>query len=164
MYYLYKYVCDEIKQIEEENQYKIKVMHPTLLKLVLPNEKTDFKQLIMRAYFYLITLGKFYIYYAVSKDNEIVHTSFVLGRCYKFKFLQKGEYEIGPCITKKEYRGRGIYPAVLKRIINEKNIDIKTLYIFCHIGNIPSIKGILKAGFIQDGILRKGSLKTYTRK
>ena len=164
MYYLFKYVCDENKQIEENNQYEIKVMHPTLLKLALPNENAGFKQLIMRAYFYLITLGKFYIYYAVSENNEIVHTSFVLGRCFKFKFLQKGEYEIGPCITKKEYRGRGIYPAVLKRIINEKNKYIKTLYIFCHKGNISSIRGILKAGFIQDGILRKGILKTYTRK
>lgn len=163
MYYLYKYECDGMEQIEENNWYEIKSVHPTLWNLKIPYEKFNLKKALLCAYFHIITLGHFYIYYVIS-DNQIIHTSFVLGKCYKFPFMKKGEYEIGPCITEREYRGKGIYPSVIKKIIADNTEKGKVFYMFCNEKNLSSIKGILKAGFREDGILEKSFLKRYVRK
>lgn len=105
-------------------------------------------------YFYIITKGDFEIYY-VENDNNIIHTSYVSGKCFKFRFMKKGDIEIGPCYTNKEHRGKGIYPEVLRTICYERKSLITNIYIFVDENNISSIKGIEKSNFDFDGNLKK---------
>ena len=66
--------------------------------------------------FSFLTDGKAIIVYAADKNENVMHTSYVVPRCMKFPFLGKGDMEIGPCATYPAYRGQGIYPAVLRYI------------------------------------------------
>lgn len=55
---------------------------------------------------------------------------------------------IGPCETYTEFRGKGIYPFVLKKICEyQKEYGVKEVYINTKSNNTSSIKGILKSGF-----------------
>jgi hypothetical protein len=53
---------------------------------------------------------------------------------------------IGDCITDDRYRGLGIYPMVLRRIARDHAGKVQ-VFILVAPDNIPSIKGIEKAGF-----------------
>lgn len=166
MYNLYYLELNDFKQNKtvSSTQYEIKSKHINLCSLSLPNEKISFSQKLIRAYFSLITFGKFWVYYACD-ENRIVHTSYLLGKCYKFPFMKKGDYEIGPCVTDKEFRGKGIYPSVITRIICDMQNTANTLYMICEENNAPSIKGITKAGFKKESYsLVKTSTKRYLKK
>ena len=63
---------------------------------------------------FFITRGRTYVYYCFDGQNK-VHQSYVMKKCFKFPFLKKNDIHIGPCYTAEEYRGQGIYPAVLKK-------------------------------------------------
>jgi hypothetical protein len=91
--------------------------------------------------------GDAYIALAVS-DKTIAHVSFVAkaSSYSEYPILDKHSRVVGPCLTKKEFRGRGIYPAVLK-YLRACPLGYDGLDIFCRIDNIRSQKGIEKAGF-----------------
>ena len=86
-----------------------------------------------------------------------------MGKTFKFPFLNKGEFEIGPCFTLPKFRGRGVYPSVLIYIL-EKNKNSK-FYMIVHKNNIPSIRGIEKSGFVFEKLIGKTKfLKVYKEK
>jgi hypothetical protein len=59
-----------------------------------------------------------------------------------------GEFWIYNCRTAEWARGRGIYPAILERIVNEHfEAGYCTAWIYTSRENIASQKGILRAGF-----------------
>lgn len=60
---------------------------------------------------------------------------------------------IGDCFTNDQYRGKGIYPAVISHILN-KFIPKNNVYMLVSPENIPSIRGIEKAGLRLIGRLR----------
>ncbi len=102
-------------------------------------------------------MGRYRIWCAYDGD-KVIHTSYVVPRCMKFPFLEKGDHEIGPCNTKSEYRGKGVYPAVLSEISDK----YKNVYMIIDDANIPSIKGAAKAGFeVMPGEIKRDRLKRF---
>ena len=102
---------------------------------------------------HLLALGKYRKFIVLADDGAIVHTSRVIGKCFKFPFLPNGAAEIGPCSTEQDYRGRGIYPRVLTHIL--VNGGYQSYYMLVHDTNTASIRGIEKAGFSRIGQVEK---------
>ena len=145
MYELYRIRAEDLKEIPFNGleRYTYRIFKPSLFKLCMPNCQ---QSLLMNLYWYLITRGKFRIYYAC--DNEIViHTSYVSPKCYKFPFMKKNDIHIGPCETKKEYRGQGIYPYVITKIVRDYANNNADFFMIIDDQNISSQKGAMKLGF-----------------
>lgn len=159
---LYVYKKDNSESIETVD-FKINKMTPSVFKgYYIEGEKKSIKVSLMRFYFSLITFGKANIFYAISKSGELMHTSYVIPKCFKFPFLMKNEYAIGPCHTYKEYRGQGIYPCVLRFIVRTVGCDDTNFYMSVDSENVSSIRGIEKSGFKKCGIVKKTRiLKRY---
>lgn len=103
-----------------------------------------------------MTLGKVQIYY-VQNGNDIIHTSYVISSCAKFPFRDRDDLEIGPCYIYPAFRGKGIYPKVLSEICRRSN-DTSSFYMIVDETNLPSIKGIEKAGFVRCGSVQKSKI------
>lgn len=135
---------------------------PTLFKWYLHGENRDIKTFFMRMFFQAVTFGKAKIFYVINDNDQIMHTSYVVPKCFKFPFLKKYDYEIGPCFTYPEYRGKGIYPKVLKYICMNIGNESSNFFVIVSRNNISSIKGIEKSGFNKLGLVEKSRvLKRY---
>ena len=103
--------------------------------------------------------------YAVFIDNELAHTTWL----FKNKLLtdqlgEKNVFTAGDSLTNEKFRGKGIYPYVLKFISREAE---KPIVIYVDENNTSSIKGIEKAGFIKKysfSMLRLLGIKIWLRK
>ncbi len=60
---------------------------------------------------------------------------------------------IGDCYTNNKYRGKGIYPTVIRRVLKQF-IPKNNVYMLVSPENIPSIRGIEKAGLQLIGRLK----------
>lgn len=139
----------------------VKVFRPRLFGgLMLSGEMRSIKQLFARLFFQTITVGKARVFY-VSDGDSLMHTSYVIPNCIKFPFMKKDDLEIGPCYTYPEYRGRGLYPAVLRAICNYYKDGNVHYYMIVDSENTASIKGIEKAGFEKCGTVR---VTKYTKR
>lgn len=109
-----------------------------------------------------ITLGKCRIYIA-RQGEELIHTSYVIGKCYKFPFVngRNRDIEIGPCDTKENFRGRGVYPYVLSTILERELKEGNKAYMIISDANTASKRGVSKVGFSKVAVLRKDRLKRY---
>lgn len=135
-----------------------------------PNENLEIKCVKITArlrgwknalYWNCATLGKIKAY--VVYDNEtIIHFSYVVRGKEKFTFLNRCDIEIGPCWTHPEYRGLGIYPAVLSAILQKELRGGGTAYMIIHNTNQASQNGVAKVGFKKTGFCtRRNFLKRY---
>ena len=59
--------------------------------------------------------------------------------------MPKKGLHVGPCVTKKDERERGYYPYLLSMIVEDN--PHKKCYMIVSPKNIPSIRGVEKAGF-----------------
>jgi len=166
MYYLYKKTYTEKQETDSSeflNSCSIEVLNPNPIRYRLHCEKIGFKQYLSRVYFWLITGGKYKIYF-LRHDDDIAHSSYVVPKCGKFSFMKKGDYEIGPCVTSTDYRRKGCYHYVLNHITSQKEYRQSEFYMIVKSTNEPSIKGIEKSGFIRCGIVKKTYLlKKYVK-
>lgn len=109
----------------------------------------------------IISFGRFREYQLINEDNIVLSYSQVMPKIYKFAFMDDCRgIHIGPCFTYEEYRGQGLYPYLLQKVI----LGLKgkqNFYIFCDERNIASKKGIEKAGFKAFAIGRKTKLGIY---
>lgn len=154
---LYKQNCTQKKT---EVDIEIHKFTPSLFKLFLKNENKNFKSAVARLYFRLMAGKKYVVYYVLSPEGGIMHTSTVMPSCFKFRYLGKNDCEIGPCYTNKEFRGRGIYPKVLRYITSDYIAE--SFYMTVHKDNASSIRGIEKAGFKRCGwIIKSKVFKVY---
>ncbi len=155
MKYLYAYKKVQCSREIDNKVYgdKIKVFTPKLWRPMLGTERKDVKSIAVRLVFQLTTRGKARIYYVCDGEN-LVHTSYVVPKCRKFPFLDKNDYEIGPCFTYPEYRGKGVYPEVLRYICDKVGNSNTTFYMIVDESNISSVKGIEKAGFEKCGVIK----------
>jgi len=82
-------------------------------------------------------------------DGVIAHISFVAKALSysEYPILEKHSRAVGPCMTINRFRGKGIYPSVLKHL-RACPLGKDGFNIFCKIDNFSSQKGIEKAGFI----------------
>lgn len=154
--YLYKFDTADVKKIstDSNNEIEVKEFSPSLRKLFLKGEKVGIKAICVRLMFQLITFGKACVYY-VQSGEKLVHTSYVIPACAKFPFMESDELEIGPCYTYPDFRGKGIYPKVLSEICRRRGSDAMSFYMIVDETNIPSIKGIERAGFVRCGTVHK---------
>ena len=127
---------------------------PNPMHLFMKGETKNLRIVLVRLSFWFMTFGKAKIYYRRADSGQMMHTSYVLPRCFKFPFLNKSDYCIGPCVTYPEFRGKGIYPAVLNAICQSYPTDT-IFYMIVSDTNLPSIRGIEKAGFENVGRVKK---------
>ena len=136
----------------ENNKLEIQVFKPSLFNPFLQGYCKSFKDYIIYLYWLIISYFELAIYY-VKNGEKIIHTSLVTGKSFKFPFMKKNDWHIGPCVTVEGYRGRGIYPKVLQKITYDfykrNNSSQSSLYMIVKDTNIPSIKGVHKAGFVK---------------
>ena len=139
---------------------EIQKFTPSIFRVFLKGEKRSLKNLFARLYFRLMAGKKYVIYYVLSPEGKISHTSTVMPKCFKFRYLGKADCEIGPCYTMSEFRGKGIYPKVLRFILSDYKAD--AFYMTVSDNNTPSIRGIEKAEFESYGKIKKSKLfKVY---
>ena len=135
-------------------------------KYQIQREKITIKLSGVRMFLYwnLITFFRAKAYVVRDEAGDIIHYSYIIPACSKFPFLRKGIYrdiEIGPCYTRKESRGNGIYPFVLSAIIKEELNNSGFAYMIVENWNHASQKGISKVGFKKVGEIRKDRFKRY---
>lgn len=148
MYKIYKMgnIAAHVSIHEQRNEYNI----------LISNKVTNFHQFIWK----IFSLGKIRIYTVQNKEGLVVASAEVMPKIFIFSFMKgKQSIHIDPCYVNEKYRCRGIYTNLLKKIIS----DFPTVekYIFCAESNIPSMKGIEKAGFQFLGYGKKGKLGIY---
>lgn len=146
-YLLYKRESDAAFEGGQTAPWVVESYVPTV-KMWIQGRATR-NQLLWR----LVSLNQCRIYVVKNADGEIIHSSIRVGKCPKFPFLKKGEYEIGPCETAPDWRGKGIYPTVLQHILKESRA---TCYMIVREDNASSIRGIEKSGFLKIGFVEKG--------
>lgn len=133
-------------------------------RLFALGEKRGIKSALVRLNFYLMSRGKAMLFSAYSQENELVHTSVVVPKCYKYSFCNKEDYVIGPCQTVPAHRGKGIYPCVIRYIMEVIGSENTVFYMVASHDNEKSIRGIQKAGFMECGTIRaEGPFKKYVR-
>ncbi len=119
---------------------------PRLFKLYWRNESKSLRTTFFRLYISILTRNKTKIYFALDKEQKIVHTSYTICKNFKYPFINKDEIVIGPCNTEESARGKGIYPFVLNYIVS--NTNYKSYYLIIRPENKASIHGAEKAGFV----------------
>jgi len=147
-----------------EQRSAIRSFVPRIWKLSAPGEQLGWKARLVRLYFSLIAGSRFRVFYYTVEDGSVVHTSCVLPKCLKFPYMEKGTFTIGPCSTRADHRGKGIYKQVLREILGRKEYDGAVIYMAADSKNIASIRGMEAAGFRYCGKLRTvGLLKRFYR-
>ena len=100
-------------------------------------------------------------------DDRLVHISWVFFHNDNNKYfpLKTEEAMVGPCLTYPAARGKGVYPNIIKYICHELKLsDINKVYMVVEKDNIPSIKGIERAGLIRCGEIDGSVILTVKRK
>ncbi len=131
---------------------------------VVRNVSLDKDLLYKKILFSVATKGRQQIVCIRNDKGEIIHYSFVIPYCKKFSFMNKKDVCIGPCWTREDWRGKGIYGKVLDYIaayVLNKNPEAD-LFVLIREANISSNKGIRKANYVPVGTIRKTKiLKHY---
>lgn len=86
-----------------------------------------------------------YFEYQLWRGDNLVSKAEVVSWIPQFPFMPREGLHIGPCVTMKNERGRGYYPYLLYYIV--ANYSPIECYMIVSPKNIPSIRGVEKAGF-----------------
>jgi hypothetical protein len=84
-------------------------------------------------------------------EEELVHVEWIVpankirGR---YPFVTKDSYSIISCLTSQSFRGLGIYPSQIQEVV-KSNIPAKLFWIWTAYSNVPSLRGIGKAGGVK---------------
>lgn len=111
---------------------------------------------------YVARAGSGIVGYAWTVEGEF----FISEINYRYA-LRETEFFIYDCFVEPGYRGKGIYPALLKTVLQDKaerRPELTLAYIGVASENRPSRRGIIKAGFIADssiGYLRWGDREKW---
>jgi hypothetical protein len=119
--------------------YSLNIWKPGVLSL-----KHKGTSSIVNLIWYILTFGKFRIIF-LKDQNKIVHYTYITPKTMRFPFMERNDLMIGPCFTYTEYRGKGIFIEVLKKIINCEGSH--SLWICANLNNVASLKAFEKAGF-----------------
>lgn len=92
--------------------------------------------------------------YGAFCQGELAHISFLIpaerdrDRRPRLVKLRPGEAEIGSCVTFPRFRGRGLYPLVIRTVAREAGaLGYDEVFMITEQHNVASQQGILKAGF-----------------
>lgn len=86
-----------------------------------------------------------YVDKTLAHIEWIVPAGKIMGR---YTFVTKGSYSIISCLTSQSFRGLGIYPSQIQKVV-ESDVPAKMFWIWTPSTNTPSLKGIYKAGGIK---------------
>lgn len=126
-------------------------------RLGIKGERLGLMEIINRLRWVLVSKGRGTIFYVLHR-GEVIHSSFLIPACLKFPFMKSDDWEIGPCFTAPAWRGLGIYPTVLKRIISRGG---GRYYMIVSPANASSIRGVEKAGFKVCGKVVRTTFLRY---
>jgi GNAT superfamily N-acetyltransferase len=96
----------------------------------------------------LFSMGRFKEY-RILNNSKIIAYAQIMPKIFIFDFMDKNGLHIGPCWTHPDFRGQGIYPYLLRKIVDDDYGSVERAdkyYIFTSTDNISSQKGIEKAG------------------
>lgn len=85
--------------------------------------------------------------------NMVVHYCFVLPKCFRIPAMRKFDLEIGPYYTHPDYRGRGITPYMVGKIIQDH--PATDFYVLVRSENKPSIKVLEKNSLSLVGTCKR---------
>ncbi len=105
------------------------------------------------------------ICYKVFDENKLIHTSWVIKKNLMLKQLGYHEKFTVSSSTHVDYRGKGIFSAVLNKILHDFK-DVQFLG-FVKESNIASIKGLEKAGYTKGyrfKLVRLFGIKIYLKR
>jgi RimJ/RimL family protein N-acetyltransferase len=69
-----------------------------------------------------------------------------------FRILRPDEAAIANCVTMREFRGKGVYPAVIRTLLEDlKKQGYRHCYMYIDVNNDASRRGVLKLGFRPAG-------------
>jgi len=70
----------------------------------------------------------------------------------RFRRLRSDEVAIANCVTLPAFRGRGVFPAVLRQLLAKlKSEGYRHCYSYIEVGNAPSQRAVAKVGFRPVG-------------
>ena len=139
MYWFYK--ASKVKLIEIDDKFNYFFFEPTMLKLKLHEGSV-----LLYLFWYLFTFGRYRVFYVVErKTNKIAHFSNIIPKIFKYSFMKKEDLFIVNCYTDPLFRGCRLYPFALSYIA--KSLGNQVIWGGVRIDNVPSIKGLEKAGF-----------------
>jgi len=127
-----------------DNQFQVEVFRPTLQQL--SKERLGWKRTLLHLSWYFRSKGRYTIAY-VLKNKKIVHSSYYIGKYYRFRYMKSNEISMGPAWTDPYYRGAGIYPNVIK-YMKSNYYRTSTMVTVVNRGNTSGRRGVEKAGFI----------------
>ena len=115
-------------------------------------------------YWWLISKKLYICEIADKETGEVMHYTYVMKKSYKFPFMKKDDYMIGPCVTDEKFRGRGLLGRGInfsKQEILGMNPNAKFIGLVRE-ANASSRKGIEKVGMLSTGrVFAKNKLKIY---
>lgn len=103
--------------------------------------------------------GRLKLWELKNPNGVVVSNAYTIGDIWQFPFMKKDDIHIGPCKTGKEFRGNGYYPILLLSILRESKG--RNFFMIVDENNIPSLKGVAKAGFECFAMGEKDTLKRY---
>lgn len=101
----------------------------------------------------------FYKEYNLLRGDKFVARAEVVSWLPILGFMPKNGVHIGPCQTVEDERGKGYYPYLISRIIQD--MPNNEFYMMTRAANISSIRGIEKIGFVQFATGQKTKLGRY---
>ncbi|MCX6235999.1 MAG: hypothetical protein NTY07_00350 [Bacteroidia bacterium] len=135
--------------------YQVSLLSPGLLSLGKYGRNP-----IINLLWYLATYGKFKILYLLD-GKTVVHYSYITPKSFRFPFMEKDDFMIGPCFTNISYRGKGIFTEVL-RLINSVYND-KELWTYTTLTNITSQKVFERTGYKFYSFVKMSRLSKIVR-
>ena len=164
-FFLYRFdgTTENHDENDEVKEFKFSIKAPAFCRVCKAKKTKEYNDFYTEIRWMLISKLKLRIYY-IETDGVLVHSSFCTPKTFKFPFMNKNDIHIGPCFTDPMYRGRSIYPAVLRHIarLQKQLPECGNLYMIIEENNRASREGVKKAGFTEVAELyRKGRLKKY---
>lgn len=140
-----KDVCSKFKEDNILAPYVLEMFSPSWREL-----KKHQSHSIMYLFWFFSTRGRYKIVYLYD-GNKMVHYSHLLPKFFKLSFMDSEDLMIGPSWTREDYRGKGIFPAIIISIIQNFKKEGRIFHIFTHKDNLASQKAITKACFHKWG-------------
>ena len=120
--------------------YKLTIWSPGIGSFRHPGTNT-FVNLV----WLMLTFGNFRVIFLHDGDN-IVHYTYLTPKTLRFPFMGTKDMMVGPCFTFKDYRRKGLYTEVLKKVISCEGY--RKLWICATLTNKASLNTFTKAGFV----------------
>jgi hypothetical protein len=108
----------------------------------------------------IFSMGRFKEY-RILYNSKVIAYAQTMPKIFIFSFMHKKGLHIGPYWTHHDFRGQGLYPYLLRKIIDDNKNKTDHFYIFADYNNSSSHRGIVKAGGEMFALGYKSKLGVY---